>query len=29
MKTSKLSGDFMADAATRAEFYTFISDLKR
>ncbi len=27
MKTSKLSGDFMTDAATRAEFYHFISDL--
>lgn len=28
MKTSKLSGDFLVDAATRAEFYTFVSDLK-
>lgn len=27
MKTSKLSGDFMKDDATRAEFYHFISDL--
>ena len=28
MKTSKLSGDFMLDAATRSEFYAFISTLK-
>jgi len=26
MKTSKLSGDFLKDAATRAEFYHFISE---
>ena len=29
MKTSKLSGDFMNDAATRAEFYSFIADMKK
>ena len=27
-KTSKLSGDFMSDSSTRAEFYNFIADLK-
>lgn len=29
MKTSKLSGDFMTDAATRAEFYNFIADVRK
>lgn len=29
MKTSKLSGDFLNDAATRAEFYDFISNMKK
>jgi hypothetical protein len=29
MKTSKLSGDFMDDAAVRAEFYNFIANMKR
>jgi GTP cyclohydrolase I len=28
MKTSKLSGDFMNDAAVRAEFYTFVANMK-
>lgn len=28
MKTSKLSGDFLEDGATRAEFYDFIADMK-
>lgn len=26
MKTSKLSGDFLKDAATRAEFYAYVAD---
>jgi GTP cyclohydrolase I len=29
MKTSKLSGDFLDDPATRAEFYNFIADIKK
>lgn len=29
MKTSKLSGDFITDAAARAEFYAYIADLKK
>jgi len=29
MKTSKLGGDFMDDAAVRAEFYNFIANMKR
>jgi GTP cyclohydrolase I len=29
MKTSKLSGDFLVDAATRAEFYTFVANMRR
>jgi len=29
MKTSKLSGDFMDDAAVRAEFYNFIANMKK
>ena len=29
MKTSKLSGDFMSDPAVRAEFYNFVSDMKK
>ena len=28
MKTSKLSGDFLEDGPTRAEFYNFISNMK-
>jgi GTP cyclohydrolase IA len=28
-KTSKLTGEFLTDAATRSEFYNFISDLKK
>lgn len=28
MKTSKLSGDFMSDAATRNEFYQFVANMK-
>jgi len=28
MKTSKLSGDFLDDAATRAEFYDFVANMK-
>ena len=28
-KTSKLSGDFMEDLATRQEFYNFVGDLKK
>jgi GTP cyclohydrolase I len=29
MKTSKLSGDFLEDAATRAEFYDFVANMKK
>jgi GTP cyclohydrolase I len=29
MKTSKLSGDFLADASTRSEFYNFITNMKQ
>ena len=28
MKTSKLSGDFLEDGATRAEFYTFVANMQ-
>ena len=29
MKTSKLSGDFLADGATRAEFYDFVANMRK
>lgn len=28
MKTSKLSGDFMSDPATRNEYYQFVANMK-
>lgn len=29
MKTSKLTGDFLSDASTRAEFYTFVTNMQK